>query len=81
MAEARGSGTWKKPLGILLAVVGILSCIVSFACGGTVVFVGRTYYNEPAPLLVVLFLTAVVVTLASPIVTAVGVVLLARSGV
>jgi hypothetical protein len=68
----------KKTTGILLIIAGIFVCIVSFACGSLVMLLGQGR-TESAPVLIVLFIIALLVSILSPILIIAGVVLIATS--
>jgi O-antigen/teichoic acid export membrane protein len=68
----------KKTTGILLAVAGIFVCIISSTCGSLVLLLGQGR-TEPAPVLIVLFIIALLVNILSPILIIAGVVFIATS--
>ncbi len=78
MNDVRGTQTGKKTTGILLAVAGIFVCIITSACGSLVFLLGQGR-TEPAPVLIVLFIIALLVNILSPILIIAGVVLIATS--
>jgi ribosomal protein L40E len=78
MNDVRGTQTGKKTTGILLAVAGIFMCIISSACASLVIFLGQGR-TEPAPVLIVLFIVALLVNVMGPILIIAGIVLIATS--
>ena len=69
--------TGKRVTGILLAVIGVLACIISLACGSLAALLGQGR-TEPAPALIVLFIIAALVSITSLVLIIIGAVLIAN---